>query len=136
MINRVIPAGRTVTCVVVDDDPDWIEHVRRLLTAAHRSSTVVPFVDAGKALEYLRKGTADIVITALHMPGIDGCAFTEEFREFNHQTPVIVMTCDVDARDDVIGCGADEFIPKYALRAELLEAVIRQVATGEALAES
>lgn len=64
------PADRTI--LAVDDEPDLLEAIRRILT--RRGYAVLPAGDAGSALEVCRThdGPIDLLLTDVRMPGTGG----------------------------------------------------------------
>jgi DNA-binding response OmpR family regulator len=71
-------------------------------------------VDSGeKALEFLEKGVAKIVLLDIMLPGIDGFAVCSGIRA-NHNIPIIIMSAKVDKEDKINGftLGADDYIEK------------------------
>ncbi len=75
---------------VVDDK----ELIRDSLaeTLAREDHEVRAFADPVEALEAVRTGAFDLVLTDLKMPGMDGISLIREMRAANCDTPVIVMT--------------------------------------------
>jgi len=48
--------------------------------------------DGNEALELLGRGGADVILTDLNMPGLDGFGFLEKLREMGDMPPTIVLT--------------------------------------------
>lgn len=113
-------------CAVIDDDPDWADLVRRALERDGMAFTVKVFTDAESALDDLRSGPVDVVICDLHMPKLNGLAFTREFRNGNSETPVIIITSDAISQGDVQASGATRYVPKRTLNSDL-PAVVRRL---------
>lgn len=71
-------------------------------------------VDTGeKALEFLEKNVAKIVLLDIMLPGIDGFTVCSSIRK-NHNTPIIIMSAKIDKEDKINGftLGADDYIEK------------------------
>lgn len=71
-------------------------------------------VDSGeRALEFLEKDVAKIVLLDIMLPGIDGFTVCSSIRK-NHNTPIIIMSAKVDKEDKINGftLGADDYIEK------------------------
>ncbi|SHI97974.1 DNA-binding response regulator, OmpR family, contains REC and winged-helix (wHTH) domain [Clostridium amylolyticum] len=71
-------------------------------------------VDSGeKALEFLHKDVAKIVLLDIMLPGIDGFTVCSNIRK-NHNTPIIIMSAKIDKEDKLNGftLGADDYIEK------------------------
>lgn len=76
--------------LVVDDEPDLRETIRRVLS---RAGHAVEAVGSGaEALRAFEAEPADLVITDLMMPGIDGLALTARVRELDPLVPVVLIT--------------------------------------------
>jgi DNA-binding NtrC family response regulator len=114
--------------LVVDDDPGQ----RSLLDSFLRSQgfgTVV--VDSGeKALETLRAGKFDMMISDVRMPGLTGLETLRRARQEHATLPVLLVTAFTDVRDAVAAMrdGAVNYLSKPIDLDELL-ASVRQ-ATG------
>jgi len=76
--------------LVVDDEAAQVEALCR--TLEDEGYTIKGFTATSAALEALRSGSFDIVLTDLTMPGMDGIAFLNAAREIDHGIAGIVMT--------------------------------------------
>src|SRR5262245_31770539 len=92
---------------------------RRLLKAQLKSGpfTVVDVADGKEALAVLDKEGADIVISDILMPNIDGYHFCMEVRNRPklRLTPIILYTSTHigdDGRKSAFDCGADYYLEK------------------------
>jgi DNA-binding response OmpR family regulator len=100
ILRRYHPPGRPAPVLIVDDDPECRELVRRNLEAEGWRVTEAADGEAG-----LRMVAADppaLVLLDLMMPGVDGFGFLDEFpkRFPGSRTPVIVLTAKDLADDD------------------------------------
>lgn len=71
-------------------------------------------VESGeRALEFLEKDVAKIVLLDIMLPGIDGFTVCSSIRK-NHNIPIIIMSAKVDKEDKINGftLGADDYIEK------------------------
>ena len=76
----------------VDDDPEVLSGMRRMLHGL-RSAWQMTFVPSGtEALAALAQHPADVVITDMRMPGLDGAALLGEIRSRWPQTVRIVLS--------------------------------------------
>ncbi len=100
--------------LLVDDDPIMRELASEKLRAADYDVALAE--DGAAALEILRRDGADLVISDLEMPIMDGFKLTETIRaeESLAQTPVIVVTASdhADAVDRAFAAGATSFLAK------------------------
>ncbi|MES2957111.1 MAG: response regulator [Pseudomonadota bacterium] len=67
-----------LSVLLVDDDADLLEGQRRLLSAYGAIATVAS--SAAAALQHLRSGRFDVLLSDLGMPGTDGYTFIESVR--------------------------------------------------------
>lgn len=87
--------GTTVRSVlVVDDDPDMLRLLERMIRAARRRCRVLVARDGQAGLALLREHRPTLVLLDLLMPGMDGYAFLDEIRNDPElrTTPVIVIS--------------------------------------------
>jgi DNA-binding NtrC family response regulator len=96
--------------LVIEDE----EKYRRVISL-HLSSSGYEVKAAGTAEDGLKlAGEADLVLTDLKLPGMDGLAFLEQLRSQNMLTPVIVMSAfgTVENAVEAMKKGAVDFLPK------------------------
>ncbi|MBI5485788.1 MAG: sigma-54-dependent Fis family transcriptional regulator [Deltaproteobacteria bacterium] len=86
-----------------------------------------------EALEELERSPADVIITDLRMPSMDGLAFQEEARRRSPDSAVIVVTAyaSVDTAIQAMRLGADDYLTKPLRSEELLLRVRRLVEERE-----
>lgn len=114
--------------LIVDDDEDSAVLLRDLLERRGYQAIAVTSADA--CLEYLRGGTADVVITDIQMPGISGIDLCRELGARHPDLLAIVLT-GVANREHLVGAwraGAYDLITKPA-KAEVLELAIQRALT-------
>jgi DNA-binding NtrC family response regulator len=97
---------------VVDDEPDLRETLRRMLSRAGHE--VAEFGSGAAALRAFEASPADLVITDLMMPGMDGLAVTARVRELDALVPVVVITAfaTVDSAVSALRNGAWDYLAK------------------------
>ncbi len=112
--------------LVVDDAPVFRELGSLFLA---RSGQVITASYGGEALVAMERERPDVVMTDLHMPGMDGDVLCREIKSDPNlcQTPVIVVTGGVsaDERSRAVLAGADDVISKPIRRSALIQAVNR-----------
>ncbi len=100
--------------LLVDDDPIMLELAHEKLRAADYDVTLAE--NGAVALETLKRDGADLVISDLEMPVMDGFELTEKIRADRSiaQIPVIVITASdhADAVDRAFAAGATSFLAK------------------------
>jgi two-component system, chemotaxis family, chemotaxis protein CheY len=118
------------TILTVDDSAT----MRELLLAALSGMgfRVVQAADGAAALETLKVERADIIITDVNMPRLDGLAFIEQLRkdQGNRATPVLVLTTETDPslKDRARKAGASGWIVKPFDPTKLADAIRRVTA--------
>jgi excisionase family DNA binding protein len=76
--------------LVVDDEESIRELLSKALALAEYEVDTVP--DGRQAIERLRLGHYDLLITDLKMPGIDGLSLIREAKRLSADLPVIIIT--------------------------------------------
>lgn len=109
-------------CVVIDDDPEFLQRVQRWFVTSCTDFEVVPFASGLDAVEFLRQKRADLVLTAYLMPQIDGLQLISILRALHLHVP-IYMASHVPIQAVALARGATEFFAKGSLWARLEAAV-------------
>lgn len=70
----------------------------------------------------LKRDNYDCVIMDINLPGKNGFDLCKDFRQYNTQTPVIMLTAFSELDDKIQGynCGADDYLTKPFYMRELL----------------
>ncbi|GAA3873482.1 response regulator transcription factor [Saccharothrix violaceirubra] len=97
--------------LLVEDDAMLAEALSRALRGLGHEVSVAE--SGERALEFLTRGTADLVLLDVMLPGIDGFEVCRRVRA-RDAVPVILLTARGDAVDVVVGleCGADDYVVK------------------------
>jgi FixJ family two-component response regulator len=105
---------------VVDDDKSVGLATTALLSSANWQ--VITYLSANQMLIDTRRGELSLVITDIHMPGMDGFALLEAIKQWEQPVPVIFITAYAtqDLRDRSIASGVADFFPKPLDDARLL----------------
>ena len=107
-------AAYRILCV--EDDHTILHNLKILFTRlGYRVSTATDGVEGRKSME---RDPADLVVTDLKMPRLDGMGLIEHIREKSPNIPVIVLTAHGSIPDAVqaMRIGATDFIEKpYAV---------------------
>lgn len=121
------------TVLVVDDSAFDRELVKQVL--AQDDSLTIEAVDGGMAaLQRLKTGGIDLVLTDLQMPEVNGLQLVTTVRIDHPDIPVILMTgggTEVIAVNALAG-GAASYVPKRMLNDWLLPTVLEALAAQEA----
>lgn len=101
---------------LVDDTPDLLRHMAEFLQM--EGYEVWPCRGGADAIERLRHGTPDLLITDLWMPGIDGFMLIKHCKDEARLKliPVIIFSARPvsDYQDDARQLGVRDFIKKPA----------------------
>ncbi len=114
--------------IVVADDEDIIRDLcYRILTS--EGYQVITVSNGAAALEELRQAPADLLITDIMMPGIDGLDLLERVKDQNHDLVTIFITGHgtLDTAIESLMRGVDGFVLKPFTQEELLGAVERAI---------
>ena len=106
------PATATGRLLVVDDDSSMCETLATAMT--RRGFTVTSCLSPLEALQLLDDQDFDVVLTDLHMEGMDGLAFCERVLAKRPDIPVVVLTAfgTLDNAVAAIRVGAYDFVTK------------------------
>jgi DNA-binding NtrC family response regulator len=122
-----------VKILILDDEPDMAENVRRIVEAAGYDALVE--TDGLRALAAVEQERPELVLTDLRMPDIDGLAFLERVKSRHPEIAVIVFTgyASAGCEAEAIKKGASDYFAKPFRPDELVlrveKALARKAAT-------
>ncbi|HQN64655.1 MAG TPA: sigma-54 dependent transcriptional regulator [Methylophilus sp.] len=118
--------------LAVDDEP----HMRRLLEISLRQADYVPVVaaDGRDALDIIKSQAVDLVVSDLHMPGMNGLELLKHIRESNEHLPFIMVTAqgEIKTAVEAMKLGAADYILR-PFDLETLEIAISKALSVERL---
>jgi DNA-binding response OmpR family regulator len=102
----------TPTILIVDDNPDWVGFVDRILTQ-HHFSTLRAY-SGQECLELVRSRTVDVIVLDVMMPGMDGLEVCRHLKQVVPTPPIILLTAkdDMTTRSAGMSLGASDFLIK------------------------
>ena len=106
--------------LIIEDDPDLNANIKEALKSENYA--VDTAFDGQIGLKLLKKNTYDCVILDINLPFINGLEICKQLREFNTQTPVIMLTAFGELDDKIEGYnkGADDYLTKPFFMKELI----------------
>lgn len=128
--------GHQPAVLLVDDNPDMRDYMRRLLADRY---DVTLAGDGAQALEALTGRRFDLVLSDVTMPELDGLALLAKIRTdpVHRATPVILLTALADPGSTAAGlaAGAHDYIVKPFTARELIARVEAQLTLARLRAE-
>jgi len=114
----------TIQILIAEDDDSFREMIQDFLKTPQR--TIFSFKNGQEAIQALRKGRFDLVISDLMMPGADGMEVLREAKERNPDSVVILVTgyASLDSALRAIRGGAYDYIRK-PFKLDELEIVVK-----------
>jgi two-component system response regulator DevR len=122
--------GDPVRVLLVEDHPGFRLVLRALLEADERLIVIGDVGSAAEACAHPLLDHVDVALVDVGLPGTNGIQATKELRRRNSGIRVLIMSgSGFDrASEDALAAGADQYLEKGALHADLIEAI---VAAGE-----
>jgi signal transduction histidine kinase len=112
-----LPTLEPMRILAVEDEPEVLDVIRAMLTAAGHS--VVSAASGREALELFEREPVEVVITDLGMPGMTGLALAEEIKR-RRAVPVVLLTGWADELDTSHAQHVDVLLAKPVTRERLL----------------
>jgi DNA-binding response OmpR family regulator len=109
--------------LIVEDEKKMASFVRKALQAEGFSADIVCSGD--EALAATSATAFDVILLDIMLPGRDGLSVLRLLRERGTRSPVLLLTArgDVNERVEGLNAGADDYLPKPFVLAELIARV-------------
>ena len=116
-----------VKVIIVDDHAIVLDGIKSLLAEIDNITIAATATNATDALELLRQTKAELVITDINMPGMDGMEFIKTIRSNFPPTKIIVLSLHDEAHfvRNIMKQRVQGYILKNDASSELIEAVNR-----------
>ncbi len=120
--------------LIIDDEPGVLQVLRKILEGV--GHTVTEALDGEGALRQFEGKPADLVVTDIFMPGMDGIELMVNIRKTFPDARVLAMSgggllSRDQALSDAVLLGADHILEKPFSKDEVLEAVNRTLPPGK-----
>ncbi|MDN5781736.1 MAG: response regulator, partial [Luteimonas sp.] len=138
-LPQVLPQGdgsdAPYRVLIVEDDPSQAMFAESVLAGTGMQARVVGV--SSEVMAAMDEFRPDLVLTDLHMPGLNGTEITTMIRanpDFAH-TPIVFLTGDADPETqfEVLQVGADDFLTKPVRPRHLIAAVESRVRRARTL---
>jgi len=109
--------------LVVEDEKKTASFIRKALQEEGMAADVLHNGD--DVLLAVETTRFDVVVLDIMLPGRDGLSVLRQMREHSNSTPVLLLTArgEVNERIDGLNAGADDYLPKPFVLAELVARV-------------
>lgn len=128
--NMPIPAPlrkKVLNVLVVEDNPGTLKFLNQALKKINSQFNIETALDGFEAGRKLEKFSPDLVVLDLNLPGIDGFRICKNIRSNEKKRTIKIIAisgfADARTRNDILKCGADEFLEKPFGFTELNEAI-------------
>ena len=105
--------------LVVDDETSLRLLVRLLVLQSYPTAIVAEAQNGQVALTHYEVQGADLIITDIQMPVLDGIALTAAIRARNNALPIVVISGAVDGETLAGHAGASRYVSKSVLAKKL-----------------
>ena len=118
--------------MLVDDHQIVLDSLSLLLSSLDSIEVVGAFTDGNAAIEYFKKHGADLIVTDMRMPLMNGVEVCSEVRKIDQQSKILMLTMVEDVKQirEAIKIGVNGYVLKMADADELFLA-IRTILSGK-----
>ena len=98
--------------ILIVEDNEVVQDILRQFFGTRYKVQVAS--NASQALSIIVRGTPDVVLLDIKMPGLDGISFLKSLREMGVAVPIFVMTGydSLQVAQDALNAGANGYLPK------------------------
>ena len=111
--------------IIVDDHPMFLQGMQALVRDLKEVEIIGTALNGNQALELLKEKEADIVITDITMPDMDGIELTQQIQKRYPHIHVLVLTMHSDRKNlsRMLSKGVSGYLLKNATKDEVWEAI-------------
>jgi signal transduction histidine kinase len=124
------PGGRPARILVVDDNADMRQHLRRLLE--HAGWSVAEAGNGREALDHLEAHAVDLALVDVMMPVMDGREMVRRLRARGSDLPVVMVSAR--AGEEAVVAGLDEGVDDYLVKPFATRELVSRIRTHLRLA--
>lgn len=119
------PEKSPLLILLVDDHTMLLEGINHLLEGQPDITVVAKASGVKHAIELLKSAEVDLVVTDLHMPGMDGVALFNHVKENYPSMKTIVLSMDDEVHivKELLRAGVHGYVLKKDTHSELLKAI-------------
>jgi len=120
-------AGEKIRVLIVDDDAETRENIRKLMQFEADVEVVGAARSGKEAIQFSQELTPDVVLMDINMPDMDGITTTEKIRQKYPYIQVIILSVQGDQNymRKAMLAGARDFLTKPPMGDELISAIRR-----------
>ena len=105
--------------LIIDDDPLQRSLIRLLVLNIYPAAIITEAPDGQAALISYGTERADLIITDIQMPILDGIALTSAIRTHDNTLPIIVVSATRDGEILAYQAGASRYVDKNNLATQI-----------------
>jgi DNA-binding NtrC family response regulator len=126
-------SAQSGSLLIVDDEPDLRELLA--LTLANIAAAVHTASNGKEALEIIKTGTIDVVLSDINMPEMNGLELLAQVRDLGLDIPFIFVTGYADSTKCVqaLRLGATDFLEKPFKKNQVVEIISNAMALSKAM---
>ena len=122
------------TIIIVDDEPDLLDLLKLILTEKtdyHVLTTIDPY----EALTWCQEYPADVLISDLRMPQLEGIELLKLLKEQDETIPFIIMTAygTIESAVEAMRQGAFDYITKPFRKEQIIMTIRKALARRQDL---
>ncbi len=123
-----------ISIMLVDDHHTFLDMTAAFLQAQEGLRVVGKASNGIQALDQAQVLRPDIILVDMAMPHMPGLEVIKRLRQIRPEVKIIALTVmnSPDFRRAALEAGADAFVPKSRLRADLLPAIRQLAGNGQA----